>query len=51
MLTCLYWLQDDGAGFDCAPSQEGAVCYEPQFWHFRSAELVAKGVAHGGRCI
>ena len=43
--------EDDGAGFDCAPSQEGGVCYEPQFWHFRSAELVVRGKAQGGRCI
>jgi hypothetical protein len=42
---------DDGAGFDCAPSQEGGVCYEPQFWHFRRAELVVRGQAQGGRCI
>ena len=42
---------DDGAGFDCAPSQEGGVCYEPQYWHFRSAELVVRGQAQGGRCL
>ena len=43
---------DDGRGFDCAPSQEGAeVCYEPQFWQFRKAEMVACGADHGGRCI
>jgi phytanoyl-CoA hydroxylase len=43
--------EDDGAGFDCAPTQEGDVCYEPQLWHFRSAELIARGSAQGGRCL
>eukprot|EP01043_Picozoa_sp_COSAG02_P011298 COSAG02_NODE_414_length_22826_cov_9.001364_16_plen_311_part_00 len=43
--------KDDGAGFDCAPNQEGDVCYEPQLWHFRSAEAIARGRAQGGRCL
>lgn len=42
---------DDGSGFDCAPNQEGDVCYEPQLWHFRSAEAIARGHAQGGRCL
>lgn len=44
---------DDGFGFDCAPNQQddAHVCYEPQLWHFRTAETIARGSAQGGRCL